>query len=299
MMQASSASTSVFSGALVEESATSSVPTFNDDDDDDDYTTNVPMKQRSKYSKSEMRARDGRRALEENMRRRPLTWCGGVLSLIALATIIVGVCEVSNAEHERKYGWAMSTCTIEKNYAHNDTMCIYFSVMQVGEGRADSVCAVPARITSEAWFHEAPACSYLNRVDRDEVEYWRQLPVNTQIECLIPVGDSHSVVSREQCVNSVVTRGPAAIVWRSWIEHMVYLLRTPREGAIALDQVTGVRRILGASMIIIGTIVLLLAALCACNKCVSRLTPELVRPRTITNFRQLYREKRAQARKLH
>ena len=237
--------------------------------------------------------------IQSELQRRPVTWCGVALFFLAAALILTGFCEIIGAENERTHGWTETLCTITQNYAQNDSMCVYFSVETVvpldrhhGGGGAPAtavnLCAVPASVTSQAWFHEAPACSHLDRAERHDLEYWRSVGAE-HVKCLVPVPPygSNTPVSAAQCVNAVTTAGVASIVWRTWIDRIVYLIRTPREGSAALENVLAARLGSGTLLLIVGAILLALSCALTFNSC---LLPAM---HAVAAQRPLLRESRA------
>jgi len=218
-------------------------------------------------SRSRQYVRNQRLRMEEEVRSRPIKACGFLTMIVAVSMLVAGSVEVSGAHHERRHGWVLTTCMISHNY-HNDTECIYFTVtpnLAGFDGR--SLCAVPAAIASEAWFYEPPACSHLNRADADDIVYWRELG-NTQVECYVPINDALGPIDADVCAASASNRGPSAVVWRSWVDRFVYLVRRPLEGSGAIEAVTRPRMNAGMGLITTGFLVLIAGLCCAFNRCV-------------------------------
>lgn len=241
--------------------------------------------------------RDQRLTMEASERRRPLIWCGLLIVAAGLIMTFFGAIEISSAEHERRDGWTLTTCQIKHNYGANDTQCIYFSVVPNLETFDNRLwCGVPGVLASEAAFHEPPACSHLNRADAEDIQYWRSLG-NAQVECYVPTGVGHGPVSSEQCTTAAASRGPSAVVWRSWVDRFVYLVRRPREAAQAIESVTRPRLSTGVALLIIGLGVFALGTCCACNRCVSSVTHAIAsHPPRINRY---YQRRHAERHKLY
>ena len=247
-----------------------------------------------------MRVRAEREQIQEAMRRRPFMWAGLVLAIISIIFIIVGIVQMSSAESERHRGWLLTSCSIDMKYGgSDDAKCIYFSV-RVNVARYDNqtLCAVPAALASEAWFHEPPACSHLNRADADDIEYWKTIGP-TQVECYVPAPEyTPEPVTADECTNSVVTSNPTNVVWRSWIGRFVYLVRRPREGVTAIEHLTQAKLNAGTVLLIIGILLQVLAACFFCSRFLSQCisSGQGHYPPRITRY---YRQRRAAAHKLY
>ena len=182
-----------------------------------------------------------------------------------IVLVVAGIMEIVAAERERKYGWELGVCHIVQDFGHNDSQCIYFGAQLAGSTDSPVLCAVPAAISSSASFTEPPAC-HGPELDK-EIEHWRSIRSGTDVECLVPTA-SHYAVSLETCV-AATTGGHsiAAVVWRTWIERLVYLTRTPREGTAATEAITGLRTKTGIGLTVAGALIIAIVVACVCFCC--------------------------------
>jgi len=272
--------------------------TDDDDDDDDIQVRNAVFQQFNAANTDEERerVRVERVQMQDTQRRRPLVLAGIVLCIVSIVFIVTGLVQMSNAEYERHRGWLLTSCSVEMKYGADDDKCIYFSV-RVNVERYDnqSLCAVPAALATEAWFHEPPACSHLDRASQEDIDYWKTIG-SAQVECYVPAPElTLYPVTADECTSSVVTSNPSNVVWRSWIGRFVYLVRRPREGVTAIEQLTRTQFNVGTLLLIIGIILQVIGGCLACNKLVSECFRSEYPPR-ITRF---YRQRRAAAHKLY
>ena len=231
-----------------------------------------------------MRFAPRRRRLKQIVQQEPLSSFGVVLVIVALILIVVGAAETGSAEHERLHGWQRTMCMVEHNYgAHNDSTCIYLSVIHQNR----SLCAVPASIAARAWFHEPPACNGFEGVDKSHLDYWRSIR-SALVECLVP----DVAVDANRCLDATTSRSVGAAVWRSWIDRFVYVVRYPRDGDAALSNVTAPRRGVGLGVLIGGGVVLCIACICVFHRSGARALARASPSR-------IYRERHARRHKMY
>jgi len=182
---------------------------------------------------------------EHERQRRILLRIGIAICFVGATLCVGGGVEFSLAENERLHGWRLSLCQIEKNHANASQQCVYFTV----EHEQRHLCAVPSTIAREARFHEPPACqSQQTPVDEREIERWRAVGARS-VECLVPVANP---VVAAQCVASTTSTSYGAVVWRSYVERLVYLNDSPVDGSDALTNVTSMRRGTALAFIVAG-----------------------------------------------
>lgn len=206
------------------------------------------------------------RLKRESFRNKLRRWfVSGIVLAAGIACIFAGAAEMMAAERERQHGWMLQQCTVTYDFAHNDTECIYFGV-HVPDGK--ELCAVPAAIASASSFLDPPACHGTgSRASDSDIAYWSQVAVNATVSCLVPTRDT-SAVALTACVAATTGgRNVASIVWRTWIERLVYLVRTPREGASAIEAISTIRIRTGAILLFVGLVVVVLTLLCVCYCC--------------------------------
>ena len=239
-----------------------------DDDDDDDAPTNVAAAAGGldDYIDVPPGVERDERLRAKAVRRWSLSCIGCIVGLVL---VVGGVFEIIAAEHERRHGWQLTVCHVVNDFGHNDSQCIYFGARPQHIVNASTLCAVPASIASSTSFIDPPAC-HGQRVVADaapEVEHWRSVSANTEVECHVPAS-SFSAVTLSTCVASTTSgHSVAAIVWRTWIERLVYLSRTPREGAAAIEAVTNIRMRTGFSLLAAGAGILAVVTGCVCVCC--------------------------------
>jgi hypothetical protein len=225
--------------------------------------------------------------------RRILLRVGIAVALVGASLAVGGGIEFGMAESERLHGWKYSVCDIVTNHGLNDTsaaaMCVYLTVEHHGR----NVCAVPATVAREVWFHEAPACmSLLSPVDRHELERWRAVE-STQVRCLVP----DDPVPAEKCVQSATSQSFGAAAWRSYVERFVYLIDTAQDGSDAVTNVTAARRgaalafiLAGLGLLIVGLVSIFFTQWLSFCRYMARAAPSLTRN---------YRERRVREHHLH
>ena len=167
----------------------------------------------------------------------------------ALVLAVVGVTEIVAAENERRHGWIIGMCRITHDTSRNDSHCIYFGVTNSDMHPNATLCAVPASIAADASFVAPPAC---HGPDSADVAYWQSLSVGTEVECLVPASKQYTVPATLCMLSTASGHGVASIVWRTWIERFVYLTRTPREGAAAIEAISATRNTVGTVLLGIG-----------------------------------------------
>jgi hypothetical protein len=172
--------------------------------------------------------------------------------LVCAALVAVGVAEMIAAEIERQHGWTLTSCHVVNAFGHNDSHCVYFGAMTAAS--PVPMCAVPATIASSVSFMEPPACHGNATPDAADVAYWRSVRESNIVECFVP-SDVRYGVALSTCVAST-TGGHtvAALVWRTWLERLVYLTRTPREGLAAIESITAVRTRTGIALASVGAL---------------------------------------------
>jgi hypothetical protein len=250
-----------------------------DDDDDDELV--------SSSSSSDEETSPGRYMLEQpraepypGMARLRRWAMATILYVVAGAMLAGGLAEVIAAETERQTGWKLSLCRVSHDFGHNDSECIYFGVTVLSPTVATRLCAVPATIAASSSFQDPPACHHLG-ADAAALTYWRNLREGADVECLVPTV-TRAAVSLETCISSS-TGGHtvAAIVWRTWIERLVYLTQTPREGIAAIEAITQLRTHTGIGLCVGGALLLALvtAAICCCCPPPASLSPTVRRQR--------------------
>ena len=182
----------------------------------------------------------------------------------ALALAVGGLAEIMAAEHERTHGWQLGMCHIEGDFGHNDSSCIYFGTRPIG-GVADDVvlCAVPASVAAAATsLDQPPAC----HDESADVTYWRSVRAGAEVECSVPLARASAVPSATCVAATTGGHSVTAIVWRMWIERLVYLSRTPREASAAIEKISAFRSRVGFGLLAsgIGLGLLVTACLRAC-----------------------------------
>jgi len=256
----------------------------------DDYDNQAPLPhQVYSHASQAYRSYDRR----HDYHRRILLRVGIAVALVGASLAVGGGIEFGMAESERLHGWKYSVCNIVTNHGLNATsaaaMCVYLTVEHHGR----NVCAVPATVAREVWFHEAPACmSLLSPVDRRELERWRAVE-STQVRCLVP----DDPVPAEKCVQSATSQSFGAAAWRSYVERFVYLIDSPQDGSDAVTNVTAARRgaalafiMAGLGLLLVGLVSIFFTQWLSFCRYLTRAAPSLTRK---------HRERRAREHHLH
>jgi hypothetical protein len=204
------------------------------------------------------------------------------------------VLEAVHAEYERRHGWTLQLCRVETAFAHNDTACTYFGARPLDGSTTTTSsavveptpCAVPASIALATHIAEPPACHGSTPVDERlgaEVAYWRSLAERAEVECYVPTSRARTVTLDACAASTAAGHSATAAVWRVWLERLVYLTRTPREGAEAIERIAALRT-RAAGALVVGAL-LLCAVDAACVYCCCRL-PSV---RTLARRRRAHR----------
>lgn len=217
----------------------------------------VPMLEEEEEEEEYDTVRAERRANDKSANRLRGKTAIAFLFIGALVFIVAGASEIVLAEKERKDGWVHTTCHISHDFSYNDSACIYFGVT-TGISGNNTLCAVPATIASKASFLDPPAC---NSPATEDVVYWRSLRAGANVECFVPK-DVYYAVTARTCISTTTSgHGLAAIVWRTWIERLVYIMRTSSEGAVAIEAVLSIRKRTGEIVMAVGIVIMLIVGI--------------------------------------
>lgn len=227
-----------------------------DDDDDDEYHRAVDEAVAADIAK---------RHTTRRLRRYAVAAIGYIIGAVL---VVGGVTEMIAAEAERRSGWSLGACHVVHDFGHNDSECLYFGARPVGattQQQGGPFCAVPAAIAASTSFAHPPACH--RDTDPADVAHWRSIRPGTDVECLVPAA-THYTVRLSTCI-AATTGGHSvtAIVWRTWVERLVYLTRTPREGTAAVEAITSLRTKSGIGLIVAGTLAMAVVTVCVCYCC--------------------------------
>jgi len=247
--------------------------------DDDDETTALPVRNEhaspvtgsdlEEYFEEATRRRVREQRLRRQDKRKQVfaKAAGAFFLLASIAFFVAGIIVLNEAERDRMHGWRQTRCVISRNYgdfADNTThpvedgnVCVYFTVQEAGKG-ADSpdLCAVPASVAARGSLSDPPACSDLSTRDQLDVDFWRIVERQKQMECFVPMKNA---VPAERCVTSATTGGPGAAIWRTWLDRMVYLVRDPREGVQALHAATSIQQQTATALFFCGGLALFIS----------------------------------------
>lgn len=258
---------------VINDDSMSTLASDHDDDDDrehlssseDEYDADNAEVDSPLFFNANDDVRQRRRKEERAVPRLRRYAAAGFLYVMGIILACAGIMEIIAAERERKHGWELAVCHIEQDFGHNDSQCIYFGARLAGNKDSPVLCAVPASISASASFIEPPAC-HGDTFD-NEIAHWRSIRSGSDVECLVPTSIGYAV-SLQTCVASTTGgHSVAAVVWRTWIERLVYLTRTPREGIAATEAITGLRTKTGIGLLAVGSIVIVGITVCVCLCC--------------------------------